>query len=145
SLPHGGETEDLPVPPSWDEQFADDSEAGLEDDNPEDVAEEHAYEGAQMPPALPDLRRGVSESVRRRYRRWAERLTDAAEALGTPERMLVTRLLLWAVAAGAWDNDDHTWVTLLAESLWALGTADLPGEVEPQLASLAAVALSVLH
>ena len=131
---------------SWDEQFADDAEVGLEDDDPEAVAEERANESAPLsPPALPDLRRGASESVRRRYRRWAERLTDVAEELGTPERMLVTRLLLWTAAAGAWDSDDHTWVVLLAESICALGTADVPGEAEPQLASLAAVALSVLR
>jgi hypothetical protein len=59
--------------------------------------------------------------------------------------MLVTRLLLWTAAAGAWDNEDHTWVALLAESVTALGKADLPGEAEPQLASLTAVALSVLR
>jgi hypothetical protein len=130
---------------SWDEQFADDAEVGLEEDAPEAVAEERAGEPAPMPPALPDLRRGVSELVRRRYQRWAERLTDAAGRLGTPERMLVTRLLLWTAAAGAWDNEDHTWVALLAESVSALGETDLSGEVEPQIASLAAVALSVLR
>jgi hypothetical protein len=59
--------------------------------------------------------------------------------------MLVTRLLLWTAAAGAWDSDDHSWVVLLAESICALGTTDLPAEVEPQVASLAAVALSVLR
>jgi hypothetical protein len=145
----------LPLPPgetpydsflrrSWDEQFADDSEAGLEDDDAETVAEERANAPA-LPLSLPDLRRVANEQVRRRYRRWAERLTDAAPRLGTPERMLVTRLLLWTAAAGAWDHDDGTWVSLLAESLVALGSADLPAEVEPQLASLAAVGLSVLR
>jgi hypothetical protein len=130
---------------SWDEQFADDAEIGLEDEDPEAVAEELANESALSPPALPDLRRGSSESVRRRYRRWAERLTDVGEELGTPERMLVTRLLLWTAAAGAWDSGDRTWVELLAKSICQLGTADVPGEAEPQMASLAAVALSVLR
>jgi hypothetical protein len=131
---------------SWDEQFTDDTEIGLDDDDAEAVAEERKDDTAPAQPlTLPDLRRGVSESVRRRYRRWAGRLTNAAERLGTPERMLVTRLLLWAVAAGAWDRDDHSWVALLAESLCVLGKADLPAEAEPQVASLAAVALSVLR
>ena len=147
-MPEGSEAGyDALLPVSWDERFADDDEAGLDDDDPEAVAEEQAGQPVLTPSphALPDLRRGVSEAVRRRYRRWAERLTDASNRLGTPERMLVTRLLLWTAAAGAWDHDDHAWIALLAESVSALGKADLPGEAEPQLASLAAVALSVLR
>ena len=139
-------TYDAVLAASWDEQFADDTEAGLDEDDPETVAAERAGDAAPVaPPALPNLRRGVSEAVRRRYRRWAGRLTDAAETLGAPERMLVTRLLLWTAAAGAWDDDDHTWIGLLAESICVLGVAEVPGDVEPQVASLAAVALSVLR
>jgi hypothetical protein len=145
SLPHDQTQDDFLLRRSWDEQFADDSEAGLDHDDAETVAEDRASEPGTVPPTLPNLRSGVSEQVRSRYRRWAERLTDAADQLGTPERMLVTRLLLWAAAAGAWDHDDGAWVVLLAESLVALGSAELPAEIEPQLASLAAVALSVLR
>lgn len=74
-------------------------------------------------------------------RNWA----DAAVRLPTPERMLVIRLLLWTAAGGAWDRDDHTWVGLLSRALQTLGTADLPPEAEPQVGSLATVALSVLR
>lgn len=145
-MPQVETQDDSLLRPSWDEQFADDSEPGLAEDDAETVAGERTDETVPVLAfAVPDLRTGVSEQVRRRYRRWAERLTEAAEQLGTPERMLVTRLLLWAAAAGAWDRDDHTWVVMLAESLVALGSADLPKEAEPQLASLAAVALSVLR
>lgn len=130
----------------WDEQFADDAEVGLDDDDPETVADERAGDAVPVaPPALPNLRRGVSETVRRRYRRWADRLTDAADKLGTPERMLVTRLLLWTAAAGAWDEDDNSWIELLAESVCFLRLAEVPGEAEPQVASLVAVALSILR
>ena len=133
-------------PVTWDEQFADDDEAGLEDDDPETIAEEQAEQPAPiMLPALPDLGKGSDEAVRRRYRRWAERLTNAASDLGVPERMLVTRLLLWTAAAGAWERDDHGWIALVAKAVSALGQAELPGEAEPQIASLAAVALSVLR
>jgi len=132
------------LPVSWDEQLTDDTEAGLDDDSAEAVTEERADQPAPLPPAPPDLRR-ADEATRRRYRRWAERLADAAPQLGTPERLLVTRLLLWTAAAGAWDHDDHSWLKLLAEALRALAKADLPAEAEPQVASLAAVALSVLR
>jgi hypothetical protein len=52
---------DSPQTASWDEQFADDAEVGLEDDDPEIVAEEHANDSTPLaPPALPDLRKGVT-------------------------------------------------------------------------------------
>lgn len=129
---------------SWDEQFADDFEAGLAADDAETVADESPGQTEAARNSLPDLRLAAI-AIRRRYRRWAERLTAAAPQLGIPERMLVTRLLMWTAAAGAWEHDDSTWVILLAESLVALGSDDVPAQAEPQLASLAAVALSVVR
>ena len=131
------------LPVSWDEQFADDTESGLDDDNAESVTDEPEGRPA-VRATLPDLR-SESLAVRRRYRNWTRRLVQAAPHLAAPERMLVTRLLLWAAAAGAWDHDDHSWLDLLADAVHDLGTADLPAEAEPQLASLAAVALAVLR
>jgi hypothetical protein len=93
---------------------------------------------------LPDLS-GAEPAVRRRYQRWAERMTHAAIQFAAPERMLVTRLLLWTAAAGAWDRDDHVWVGLLSRALQTLGSAELPPQAESQVGSLAAVALSVLR
>jgi hypothetical protein len=129
---------------SWAEDTVSDNEAGLDNENVDDVAVQQETDTGPMPTALTDLS-GADITVRRRYRRWAERLTDVAPRLGAPGRMLVTRLLLWTAAAGAWDRDDHQWVKLLSGSLQTLGTADLPPQVEPQVGSLAAVALSVLR
>lgn len=132
---------------TWDERFADDVEAALEEDGTEEVAAEQDAEApgtVANAPSLPDLRR-AEQQVRRRYRRWIERLVALAPHLGPPERMLVVRLTLWAVAAGAWPPSDTSWLHLLSASLRALVGRDLPGRFEPQVGSLAAVALTVLR
>jgi hypothetical protein len=130
-------------PVRWADETVSDSEAGLDDENVEDVAAEQEGDRTTLA-AIPDL--SVAEPVvRRRYRRWAERLTETAGQLSTPARMLVVRLLLWTAAAGAWDRGERGWVALVSKALKSLGDAELPPRVEPQVGSLAAVALSVLR
>ncbi|WP_158550724.1 hypothetical protein [Geodermatophilus sp. TF02-6] len=129
---------------SWADETVSDAEAGLADENIDEVAAEQELDQTALPPLVPDLT-GAAATVHRRYRRWAQRLTELAPQLGAPGRMLVTRLLLWTVAAGAWDREDHAWVRLLSSALQSLGGANLPAQAEPQVASLAAVGLSVLR
>ncbi|MGY1846978.1 hypothetical protein [Blastococcus sp. SYSU DS1021] len=127
---------------SWDEQFTDDDEAALDDDAAETA--DIAVEDERSRPHLPDLEHAPAE-VRRRYRRWIERLVEAAATLGPAERMLVVRLTLWTVAAGAWPRADLAWLPLLARATAVLDRDDLPQRIEPQVGSLAAVALAVLR
>ncbi|GGU18104.1 hypothetical protein [Streptomyces violascens] len=130
------------LPVSWDERFIDDIEPTLDEDDAEAVAT--AADTGVDAAALPDLRRADQE-VRHRYRRWVERLVALAPHLGPPERMLVVRLTLWTVAAGAWPPTDSDWVSLLSRAVRALDRQDLSKQVEPQIGSLAAVALAVLR
>ncbi|PJN38353.1 hypothetical protein CG747_24125 [Streptomyces sp. CB02959] len=135
------------LPVSWDERFTDDIEAALDEDDAEAVAAEHAPEAAgaeASTPTLPDLRQ-ADQAIRRRYRRWVERLVALAPLLGPPERMLVVRLTLWTVAAGAWPPVNTDWLPLLSHAVRALSQNDLPQRIEPQVGSLAAVALAVLR
>ncbi|MFE5912795.1 hypothetical protein ACFQ6B_27455 [Streptomyces wedmorensis] len=135
------------LPVSWDERFTDDVEAGLDEDDAEGVAAEHdpgAGRSGADTAALPDLRQADRE-VRRRYRRLVERVVAFASELAPPERMLVVRLTLWIVAAGAWPPGDKGWPPLLSRAVCALGGKDLPARIEPQVGSLAAVALAVLR
>ncbi|MGY5099648.1 hypothetical protein [Streptomyces sp. 900105245] len=135
------------LPVSWDERFTDDIEAALDEDDAEAVAAQHDPEAAGAEAgaaALPDLRQADQE-VRRRYRRWVERLVALAPHLGPPERMLVVRLALWTVAAGAWPPANTDWLPLLSRAVRALDRNDLPERIEPQVGSLAAVALAVLR
>ncbi|WP_405523636.1 hypothetical protein OG426_10135 [Streptomyces canus] len=147
-MPTGTSTpfQDL-LPVSWDERFTDDIEAALDEDDAEAVAAEEDPEPTRTEPdptTLPDLRNADVE-VRRRYRRWVERLVALAPQLGPPERMLIVRLTLWTVAAGAWPSARTDWVSLLSDAVRALDQRDLPERIEPQVGSLAAVALAVLR
>ncbi|MFD9489534.1 hypothetical protein ACFWBX_37305 [Streptomyces sp. NPDC059991] len=147
-LPDGASTPFQELPPvSWDERFTDDVEAALDDDDAETVAAADAPAAADTGTdvaTLPDLRRAGQE-VRRRYERWVERLVALAPHLGPPERMLVVRLTLWTIAAGVWPPTRTDWVPLLSRAIRALDRQDLPEQIEPQIGSLAAVALAVLR
>lgn len=139
-------TQDL-LTVTWDERFTDDVEAALDDDDAETVAAEQDAVGSdRVSTALsfPDLRQAGQE-VCRRYRRWIERLITTAPGLHPPERMLAVRLTLWTVAAGAWPPADTSWLPLLADAVSALDGHDVPDRIEPQVGSLAAVALAVLR
>lgn len=127
----------------WDESVEDDGDAALEDDDAADVANE-AEDAQPRTRRLPSLA-DQPERVRRRYRTWAGRLADATADMGPAERLAAARLLLWTIAAGAWARDDQSWVRLLATAVRALGSAEVPLQVEAQTGSLAAVALSVLR
>jgi hypothetical protein len=141
--PPGGDDSDILAAVSWAEEVVSDAEPGLDTDTPE--TEPDTGTTPQPPPAeLPDLSR-LPEPDRRRYRRWAERLVDAAPRLEALDRMLITRLVLWTVAAGAWPARDRDWVPLLARVVTALGDRSAPEPVQPPMASLAAVALAVLR
>lgn len=139
---------------SWAEEIVADAESGLPGDTAENPAgtDDLTDATATLPEdgngattvRVPDLR-GTPLAVRARYQRWAARLVDAAPQLSAPERMLVCRLVLWAAAAGAWEHDDRSWVPLLSRAVAALPGGDLPQPLEPQIGSLAAVALSVLR
>ncbi|MFE1291766.1 hypothetical protein [Streptomyces sp. NPDC058751] len=145
-LPTDTPFQDL-LPVSWDERFTDDIEAALDEDDAEAVAAEHdpVAAGAEAgAAALPDLRQ-ANQEVRRRYRRWVERLVTLAPHLDPPERMLVVRLTLWTVAAGAWPPANTDWLPLLSRAIRVLDRNDLPERIEPQVGSLAAVALAVLR
>ena len=144
SLANSDATDPDVLPVSWADEMVADNEAGLQSDTTEVVAEEQGTDRPEAPSVLPDLR-SAPPVIRRQYRRWAEKLAAAAIRFGTPERMLITRLLLWTAAAGAWDYEDRTWIKLLSQVLRTLGAANPPTQVEPQVGSLAAVALSVLR
>ncbi|MDF6045967.1 hypothetical protein LRD69_28310 [Streptomyces sp. JH14] len=59
--------------------------------------------------------------------------------------MLVVRLTLWNVATGAWPPASTDWLPLLSRAVRALDRHDLPEQIEPQVGSLAAVAVAVLR
>lgn len=150
---------------SWDDEATNDVEAALEGDDAESVAADHdpvMADPEAAATALPDLRK-ADEEVRRRYQRVVERMVPPAPqwsrakertvpsgpGRGPVDRLLVLRLTLWIIAAGAWPPRHTGWVPLLSRAVLALAPSDpqagVPETFEPQVGSLAAVALAVLR
>lgn len=149
---------------SWDDEATNDVEAALEGDDAESVAADHdpvMADPEATATALPDLRK-ADEEVRSRYRRVVERMVPPAPqwsrdkgrtvpgpGRGPVDGLLVVRLTLWIIAAGAWPPRHTGWVPLLSRAVLALAPSDpqagVPDAFEPQVGSLAAVALAVLR
>jgi hypothetical protein len=153
-LPSAEASSDVLPAVSWAEETVADAESGLPGDTAErlsggddqaDITTSESADGDEsVTVPIPDLR-GTPHAVRARYQRWATRLTDTAPHLSAAERMLVCRLVLWTAAAGAWEHADRSWLPVLSRAVSALPGRDLPQPLEPQVGSLAAVALSVLR
>jgi hypothetical protein len=137
--------ESKPTPVNWIDDLVSDREPGLDGDTADEAADQHLDDRA-VTLSIPDLT-DQDYRVRRTYQRGAERLAAAAISprLGLADRMLATRLILWIAAAGAWKREERTWIKVLAQAAGSLGSLEPPSDVEPQVGSLAAVALSVLR
>ena len=128
---------------SWVDDITDDALAATDDDDAEQVSDNDRT-ADRVPERGPDLG-GLPTAVRRRYQRWAERLTEVTPLLGLPERLLAVRLLLRLIAARAWPSGDLRWVQLLSTATGNLGGEPPPPKAEPSVGSLAALAVSVLR
>ncbi|MFC8339697.1 hypothetical protein ACFUJX_22175 [Streptomyces rubiginosohelvolus] len=132
---------------AWDERFTDDIEAALDEDDAESVAagqDTEPLDSAQGSLLVPDLRQ-AGKVICRKYQRWVEDLVTPKPQKTPLERMLAVRLTLWTVAAGAWPPTDTRWLPLLAGAVRAMDGRDVPTRIEPEVGSLAAVALAVLR
>lgn len=120
----------------------------LTTDTTETIEEEQASDDAAVPgtvAAIPSLR-SQSDWVRSRYRGWATKLADIAHDLNPVERLAAVRLVLWVVAAGAWERQDLAWTSVLGRAARSLGDLEqLPPNIERSAGSLAAVITSILR
>lgn len=148
SLPAGdpGSWRDI-VNAAWDEELPDEDERGLDIDDADDIAQSAYVVIDDGLPSLSDL----PAHVRNRYRTWAARLADMAAGLGPTERLAALRLILWIAAS--WPPKGRTWPAGQTELLAIMGKAtealgqppEPPIQAEPNTASLAAVAVSILR
>lgn len=130
------------VAAAWDEELPADEDFGLEGDQAEDAAASTAGAVVARIPSMADQ----SQHVRGRYRTWATGLAAKIAQLGPLERTLALRLIIWTVAANAWDTSDPAGLAVIAKATEALGAPPAPPtEMEPSTASLAAVAVSILR
>ncbi len=126
----------------WDEELLDEAELGLEGDDADYIAQSDTAPIMARLPSLADQ----PGYIRNRYRNWATKLSDLSAMLSAPERLLALRLVLWTAAAGAWETDDQAELAVIGKATEALAAPpEAPVEIEPETASLAAVALSILR
>lgn len=93
---------------------------GTEDEDP-------LVEGAASVPHVPaELRAGC----RSRMQRWVDELVtpEGKPAFSLPARLTVAGLYVQLLAAGAWDDDDHSWREGLSDLLKALALQEAPGD-----------------
>lgn len=123
---------------NWDDEDIDDSEAALDDDTAEDLADITARLVAS-----PDMT-GLTEAMRQRLVR---QLTDLASGSHLNEpilRLLALRLTLAFLAGGAWPPGDDSWVEVLLAHVDRLAAepSDEP-QIRRRQGALAALSLSV--
>jgi hypothetical protein len=114
----------------------------LDDDSPEDGAEDLDAEASQDNP-IDDLA-DADEQDRKRYRRWARRAVDVMPQLTTLGRLAVTRLITTMLAARIWGDEDTEPVMLLVRAVGHLAVQAPSADIEASVGSLAAVALAIL-
>ncbi|MET7480868.1 hypothetical protein ABZT17_41990 [Streptomyces sp. NPDC005648] len=100
----------------------------------------------------------VPPEQRARCRTWAQRWVgtlvapDGSGAAAVPVRLAVTSLYVQLLAAGVWDEQDHSWRTGLSGLLAALAAEDgpqatereVPAEIRRRLDAAAAVVMTLL-
>jgi hypothetical protein len=145
------------------DRVIDERKAGLEDDDsetvnddvdPADDDDEPAQDGNNGPTgASKDDRAsggdgGLPESMRRRTRRQLEKwFTDTAHHSPVIARLAVIQLLLCAIQSHFWETalGDQGWMRVLGTAIKTLNVEDTPERISSQTASVAAVAIYLMH
>ena len=145
------------------DRVIDERKAGLEDDDSETVNDDVDPAGDDVEPAQcrdngptgspNDVWASVSdedlpESVRRRTRRQIERwFADTAPHSSVIARLAVTQLLLCAIQSHFWETalGDQGWMRVLGTAIKTLNSDDTPERISSQIASVAAVAIYLMH
>ena len=145
------------------DRLIDERKAGLEDDDSETVNDDvdpaddddEPMQGSDNGPTGPanDDRAsgsdgGLSERVIRRTRRQLEKwFTDTARHSPVIARLAVTQLLLCAIQSHFWESalGDQGWMQVLGTAIKSLNSDDTPERISSQTASVAAVAIYLMH
>jgi hypothetical protein len=93
-----------------------------------------------------DIRRTVHEK-RRIQRQLEELVTDVAPNLPAIDRLAIINLVLCAVQSQVWESPlgDQGWMRILGAAVSSLDLGDIPVRICRQVASVAAVAIYLMH
>jgi hypothetical protein len=139
------------VPP--EDRLVDESEAALDDDDPDELAPALATEPTPAEGTSPIGGGNVPERQRARVRQKLLRLVDESAALHPVARQAALLLVIVAQQAGAYEGADRTddWTLVLQRALQQLehldaqGHSDVPERLLPALAAAAATAHYLLY
>jgi hypothetical protein len=94
------------------------------------------------PPSL-----ALPAAERRRARQRLEAMVDDAASQPAAQRLAVLTMTVCGVQAQLWDDPlgDQGWIRVVSRALAALGDGDVPERLSPRAASLAALAIYLMH
>lgn len=139
-LPHLGSTHGAPVStsePLWVDDFTQD--ATKVDD--EETAERQDEQTGPDEGTPPQPKAPPNAYQRARLRGWLARLAAGTASLPAIDRSVFVRLALIGSYIDTWDGADAPWFGTLATAAEALPGDDIPVQLEPELAALAALCL----
>ncbi|MGH1561435.1 hypothetical protein [Mumia sp. DW29H23] len=144
ALPMSATPDSSPVP--WGDIITDEQAVGLQgDEEAAEVDETLTEKGAEAAAVEAVDHTDDAEHLRKSRRTWAVKAAGQATALTVPSRLLVLRITLALWTAGNWEEDDQQPFDLVRDLVRGLPAPDQPREIEERVASLAAVALTVMR
>ena len=136
--------------PAWVDRTADDDTPGLETDTAEDPIADPTSRDRSDTARPPVDQSDDAKAVKAAQIRWCRQSSQRCPRLPTISQLLVLRIILGFATRGVWDENDTEPLTIVDSILDSLveaadRTPPPPPQLRTSIASLAAVALTVLH
>ncbi|MBO3089494.1 hypothetical protein [Cellulomonas dongxiuzhuiae] len=122
--------------PIWADRF-DMDESAFDDEHTAEEQDENTETSSDEAPAARDVTPRQQAAVRQ----WLVRLTEDMSETPAIDRAAFVRLALIGTFARIWDRGTAPWFDLLAGATRQLDGPDIPAQLRPELAALAAVCL----
>lgn len=136
--------------PAWADRTADDDTPGLETDTADTVADDPTSSDGSDTAGKPADQNHDANAVKAVQARWCKQSSQRCPRLPAISQLLVLRAVLVFATGNTWDENDTEPLTIIDSILDSLvnateRTPPPPPQLRSSIASLAAVALTVLH
>lgn len=136
--------------PAWADRTADDDTPGLETDTADTVADDPTSSDGSDTAGKPADQNHDANAVKAVQVRWCKQSSQRCPRLPAISQLLVLRAVLVFATGNTWDENDTEPLTIIDSILDSLvnateRTPPPPPQLRSSIASLAAVALTVLH